>query len=254
MPVLRGESPDYTLRILKELLQTAVPLWTIRFKDLSWEDLKRIMRESEKVLEESGEFATFAQFKKGETAKAFNAIAKAIAALSFVPQGIDIFGLHFEARHEGAEGAVASNRPRDITFEKGTVGRLVLMRGLRIESTPVAENPLLGNDPWKGMANHFVVRIIDRDDRELITHFSMGTGHVDPPDIEHVLEAIGNDALDTERAEGSVERYADMLGYNPDDPDVEEAFRSEETQAAALRIFLGKDGYEELLRIAEEAI
>jgi hypothetical protein len=103
MPVPHGEShsADYTLRTLKLFLQTAVPLWTIRFKDLSWEELKQIMRESEKVLEELGELATFAQFKKGETAKAFNAIAKAIAALSFVPQGIDIFGLHFETKYEG---------------------------------------------------------------------------------------------------------------------------------------------------------
>lgn len=93
--------PDYTLRILKEFLQTAVPLYTIRFKDLPWEDLKQIMRESEKVLEELGELAVFTMVKKGETAKAFNAIAKAIAALSFVPQGIDIFGLHFETKYEG---------------------------------------------------------------------------------------------------------------------------------------------------------
>lgn len=89
------------LRSLKIFLQTAVPLYTIRFKDLPWEDLKQIMRESEKVLQESGELAVFTTIKKDATAKAFNAIAKAIAALSFVPQGIDIFGLHFETKYEG---------------------------------------------------------------------------------------------------------------------------------------------------------
>lgn len=98
---MHGESPDYSLRILKDFLQTAVPLWTIGFKDLPWEDLKQIMRASEKVLEESGELAVFTTIKKGETAKAFNAIARAIAALSFVPRGIDIFGLHFETKYEG---------------------------------------------------------------------------------------------------------------------------------------------------------
>lgn len=88
--------PPDTLKLLQEFLQTAVPLWTIRFKDLPWEDLQEIMKESETILEQSGELAVFVRVKKGETAKIFNAVAKAIAALSFVPGGIDIFGRHFE--------------------------------------------------------------------------------------------------------------------------------------------------------------
>jgi hypothetical protein len=91
---------DRSLKILKEFLQTAVPLWIIRFKGLPWEELQQIMKESERILEESGELAVFAQVKKGQTAQAFNAVARAIAALSFVPGGLDIFGLHFETKHE----------------------------------------------------------------------------------------------------------------------------------------------------------
>lgn len=243
--------PERAEELLKLMLPAAVPLWIHQLKDLPWSEITKLAAESSQFIATHGD--TLMYKTKGTTGQAFNHLAKGIAALSFVPGGVKIFGLHFEARHEGAEAAVASNRPRDITFEKGTVGRLILMRGLRIESTPEAVNPLLGNDPWKDMAKHFMVRIIDRDNRELITHFSMGAGHVGPPDIEHVLEAIANDALDAERAEGSVEKYADMLGYQPDDPDVERVFRSEETQAAALRVFLGNDGYEALLTIAEEA-
>lgn len=104
-------SSHVDLKLLREFLQTAVPLWTIRFMDLPWEDLKAIMRESGKVLEETGELAAFAAVKKGETARVFNAVAKAVAALSFMPSGIDIFGLHFETKRQGpAMGA----GPRDF--------------------------------------------------------------------------------------------------------------------------------------------
>jgi len=242
------ERPD---ELLKIALSAAVPLWITEFKNLPWPEVSKIAADASQYIAEHGDALMYKT--KGTTAKAFNHLAKGIAALSFVPGGVTMFGLHFEARHEGAETAVASNRPRNLTFEKGTIGRLILMRGLRIESTPVAENPLLGTDPWKDMAKHFMIRIVDRDNREWITPFSMGFGYVSPPDIEHVLEAIGNDALDAERADGSVEKYADMLGYNPDDPNVEREFRSVETQAAGLYVFLGKDGYEALLTIAEEA-
>lgn len=243
--------PEHAEELLKLMLPAAVPLWISELKGLPWPEITKLAAEASQYIAEHGDALMYKT--KGTTAKAFNQLAKGIAALSFVPGGVKIFGLHFEARHEGAEAAVASNRPRDITFEQGTLGRLILMRGLRIKSTPEAVNPLLGNDPWKDMAKHFMVRIIDRDNREFITHFSMGVGHVVSPDIEHVLEAIANEALDAERAEGSVEKYADMLGYEPDDPDVERVLRDEEMRAEALRVFLGKDGYEELLTIAEEA-
>jgi hypothetical protein len=109
---------DSTLKILREFLQTAVPLWVIRFKDLPWEELQQVMKESEKILEESGELAVFATVKKGETAKAFNAVARAIAALSFVPGGIDIFNLHFETKHEGPTMGRSTRAIRDW-FPKG---------------------------------------------------------------------------------------------------------------------------------------
>lgn len=106
--------PIDTLKLLQEFLQMAVPLWIMRFKGLPWEDLKQVMKESETVLEESGELATFAQFKQGQSAKAFNAIAKAIAALSFVPGGIEIFGRHFETKYEGPGMGGSAKGPKDL--------------------------------------------------------------------------------------------------------------------------------------------
>lgn len=106
--------PPDTLKVLQEFLQAAVPLWTMRFKELPWEDLKEVMKEAERVLEESGELAVFVTVKKGETAKIFNAVARAIAALSFVPGGIDIFGRHFETKYEGPMMGAKAKDSKDL--------------------------------------------------------------------------------------------------------------------------------------------
>jgi hypothetical protein len=39
----------------------------------------------------------------GESAKAFNALARGIAALSFAPGGVTTFGMHFEAKLRNTE-------------------------------------------------------------------------------------------------------------------------------------------------------
>lgn len=86
-----------TEALLKIALQTAVPLWIQEFKQKSWDEIQRISTEASEFLAEHGDALMYKQ--KGTTAKAFNHLAKGIAALSFVPGGVKTFGLHFESVH-----------------------------------------------------------------------------------------------------------------------------------------------------------
>lgn len=241
--------PEGASELLKISLSAAVPLWIAELRGLPWSEISRMAGEASQYIAEHGDALMYKT--KGVTSKAFNHLARGLAALSFAPGGVKFLGMHFESRHEGGETAVAAGRPRNLTFEKGTIGRIVLKRGIRMESVPAESNPLLGDDPWQGMANHFRVRLTGHEGRELLTHFSVGIGRAGGPDLERVLLAIGGDALDAERAQGSVQRYADLLGFDPKDPEVEKELRSMEAQASKLREFLGDDDYREFLEIAE---
>lgn len=88
---------EITKTLLQSSLEVAVPLWIEAFKTYNWDELKRVMSDSEAVLETCAEGIIYRI--KGKSAKAFNALAKAIAALSFVPGGIEIFGIKWES-HE----------------------------------------------------------------------------------------------------------------------------------------------------------
>jgi len=90
---------DHTLSIA---LSAAVPLWIIGLKEKggpSAEDWVWL-KEAQNILTDVGEGILYSAKKKGETAKAFNAVANAIAILSFVPGGITIFNQHWESLPE----------------------------------------------------------------------------------------------------------------------------------------------------------
>jgi len=90
---------DHTLSIA---LSAAVPLWIIGLKekggpsseDWAW------LKEAQDILTNVGEGILYASKKKSETAKAFNAVAKAIAIMSFLPGGITLFNQHWESSLE----------------------------------------------------------------------------------------------------------------------------------------------------------
>jgi len=84
--------------ILQEVLRAAVPLWIDRYKDKSWYELQNILQECEEILAQNGEAALF--YIKGKTANSFNALAQAIAILSFCPGGIEIFGQRWEGKFQ----------------------------------------------------------------------------------------------------------------------------------------------------------
>lgn len=81
----------------------AVPLWQEDLKRVPWEDIAAELPEIGQTIASQGDILLYRSKKKGETAKVFNATAKGIAALSFMPGGVTVFGLHFEATHPDLE-------------------------------------------------------------------------------------------------------------------------------------------------------
>jgi len=83
------------LILLQTTLSLAVPQWQEIIKnDFDYYyDKKEYFAD---VIASQGDIILYKSEKKGETAKAFNELAKAIAVLSFSPLGIDIFGLKFK--------------------------------------------------------------------------------------------------------------------------------------------------------------
>lgn len=222
-----------TGEFLKISLQTAVPLWQMEFQDRTFQEILAIAKEAGQFVAEHGDDILFKSPKKGATAAAFNALAKGIAALSFMPGGVTTFGMHFEEKHRGEDVAVAAGRPVNLTFKAGTLGRFILKHGLSIKWREVAENPAFAGHPWSAKAKHYVVDIEDAKGKLLVTHFSKGLGLKGPPTLEEVIGSMGMDAQDYER--------------EPDNPEL----ASLGTDAASLRVFLGKDAYKELLELVE---
>ena len=91
-PFFKG--PAMNEMLLKSSLEVAVPLWIDMFKNYEWDDLEKVLTESEAVLADCAE--GISHRIEGKSEAAFNAVARAIAALSFVPGGIEICGLKYE--------------------------------------------------------------------------------------------------------------------------------------------------------------
>lgn len=86
--------------LLKIALSAAVPLLIqqrIERGGPRQEDFDNLRAKNiPKLLGEKADILLFGSKKKGETAYIFNEVADAIAMLSFLPGGIDIFGSHWE--------------------------------------------------------------------------------------------------------------------------------------------------------------
>ena len=83
-------------------LSAAVPLHIITLKESGGptsEQFKELQGISDD-LGSNGDKLLYGSKKKGEAASLFNRTARAIAIMSFVPGGIDIFGMHFESKAE----------------------------------------------------------------------------------------------------------------------------------------------------------
>jgi hypothetical protein len=87
-------------QLLAATLSAAVPLWIEDLRRLPWEILQAMAGEASQIVAEKGDIILFRSDKKGETAKAFNALARGIAICAFAPGGVTVFGQHFEAVFE----------------------------------------------------------------------------------------------------------------------------------------------------------
>lgn len=88
--------------LLIATLEVAVPMWIDKFKreKVPLEKIVEDAHELAQVIAEKGDVIQFKSKKRSETGTAFNALAKAIAAMSFMPGGVKVFGLHFESKIE----------------------------------------------------------------------------------------------------------------------------------------------------------
>lgn len=85
--------------LLKSSLPMAVMLNILNFKNRPWSELQEIATYASQYVAEKGDNILFKSQKKGDTAKAFNELAKGVAVLAFAPGGVTIFGQHYEATH-----------------------------------------------------------------------------------------------------------------------------------------------------------
>jgi hypothetical protein len=94
------ECEDPTEVLLRTALQAAVPLHIEELRGLPWTEIRRLAGECAQVIAEKGDRILYRSKKKGETAVAFNALARGIAALAFCPGGVTTLGMHFEAHRQ----------------------------------------------------------------------------------------------------------------------------------------------------------
>lgn len=88
--------PPHKRELLRITLGAAVPLWIAELRKLTPEQRIALARECGDIVAAKGDVIQFRSKKPGETAKAFNALAKGIAALAFSPGGVTFLGDHYE--------------------------------------------------------------------------------------------------------------------------------------------------------------
>jgi hypothetical protein len=91
--------------LLSITLSMAVPLWIEELRPLT--DEQRLARASglADIIGSQGDIILYPSGKKGETAKAFNALAEGVAIGAFQPGGVTVFGQHFCVNHAECEAA-----------------------------------------------------------------------------------------------------------------------------------------------------
>lgn len=89
-----------TLDLARGLLQVAVPLWIDRLREMEPIEREETRQRWMAGAEEAGVFNEAALFrtKPGESERAFNGLAKCLAALAFVEGGATFAGDRWEAK------------------------------------------------------------------------------------------------------------------------------------------------------------
>lgn len=86
--------------LLAASLGAAVPLWVDQIVREDWSDERRRAEAGScaDVVASKGDVILFRGGKRGETAAAFNALAKGVALLSFAPGGVVCFGTRYSVQ------------------------------------------------------------------------------------------------------------------------------------------------------------
>jgi nickel-dependent lactate racemase len=90
--------------LLPIALDAAVPLWIEEVKRLPWCEVERCARATAQIVAEKGDIILYRSKKRGESAAAFNALAKGLACLALAPGGVKVFGRHWQGQWEGHGG------------------------------------------------------------------------------------------------------------------------------------------------------
>lgn len=99
--------------LLSISLAAAVPLWIEQLKPLTPD--QRIGRTGElaEIIASKGDAILYRSTKRGESAKAFNALAEGLAIGAFQPGGVTFAGQHYCANHAECEAAANAAAERE---------------------------------------------------------------------------------------------------------------------------------------------
>jgi hypothetical protein len=86
--------------LLASTLAVAVPMWVDQIVREGWDESRRSYEAqlAAQVVAEKGDIILYRSKKKGESAQAFNALARGIAILSFSPGGVVAFGTRYTTK------------------------------------------------------------------------------------------------------------------------------------------------------------
>ncbi|MBO0813859.1 MAG: hypothetical protein J2P30_01695 [Actinobacteria bacterium] len=96
--------------LLEGMLQVTVPMWIAELRTYREEDRLAIGRRDGDFVAEHGDDVLYRGHKRGDSAKAFTAVARGLAVLAFQPGGVTAFGGHWCTDHEVCESADAKAR------------------------------------------------------------------------------------------------------------------------------------------------
>ena len=101
----RGESPpgtsqeQRTYNLLHDTLGVAVTINMMQLMHSTFEERQAFIAGDVDIIASEGDNILYPGPRKGDTARAFNALARALAVLAFQPGGVKAFGHHF--KHPG---------------------------------------------------------------------------------------------------------------------------------------------------------
>lgn len=97
------EYVDRVQALLVTSLEVAVPLWVQQLRQRPWSELQARASRAMQMIAEHGDNILYKARRPGETAAAFNALAEAVAILSFSPGGVKLFGQHWQNEYLASE-------------------------------------------------------------------------------------------------------------------------------------------------------